>query len=358
MEQINSTYQLLELISKPALCVKDGIIEYANHSAKSMHIQAGASIDSFITDNYEAYTALTGGCLFIPVTVAGITCGATVTKNGQYDIFTLDDPLSSEQLHTLSLAGQQLRIPLASLVASIDTMFTELPTNKLRSYSNQIRKGIHQLHRVINNMSDTVYLGESAPVEETLDIKSIADEAIEKSKAFLSDAGVSIQYTGLDHTVFTQANRNLLDRAIFNMLSNAVKFSDPGCPIEVSLSQKGNKLLFSVINTSTNTRPEMLANAFSAYQRKPSVEDTRYGIGLGMPLIRATAQAHGGTVLIDQPTPGTVRVTLTITVQQPETSTILRNPIARSIDYAGGRDHALLELSEVLPASTYQYDSE
>ena len=358
MEQTNSTYQLLELISKPAFCVKDGVIEYTNHSAKSMQIQPGTPMEQLITNNYEAYATLAGGYLFISVTIAGITCGATVTKSQQYDIFTLDDPLSSDQLRTLALAGQQLRIPLANLVASIDTMFTELPTRKLRSYSNQIRKGIHQLHRVINNMSDTVFLGDCVPTEEILDIKSIADEAIEKSKAFLSDAGVSIQYNGLDRAVFTQANRKLLDRAIFNMLSNAVKFSDPGYPIEVSLSQKGSQLLFSVINTSHSTRPEMLANAFSAYQRKPAVEDTRHGIGLGMPLIRAAAQTHGGTVLIDQPIPGTVRVTLTITIRQPENSTILRNPLIRGIDYAGGRDHALLELSDVLPASSYQYDSE
>lgn len=358
MEQINSTYQLLELISKPAFCVKDGSIAYANQAAKSMQIQSGTAIEKLMADNYDAYADFQNGCLFITLTIGAIACGASITKSAEYDFFTLEDPVCSDQLRTLSLAGQQLRIPLANLVASIDNLFAEKTSRVLRPHADKINKGIHQLHRIINNMSDTAFLGSDTPTDETIDVGSIADEAIEKSAAFLSDAGVSIQYTGLDHTVYTQANRNLLDRAIFNMLSNAVKFSDPQCPISVEVSQKGRNVLFSVSNRSSNTRPETLANAFSSFQRKPAIEDSRRGIGLGMPLIRAAAQAHGGTVLIDQPTPETVRVTLTLAIRQPEDPTVLRNPLARSIDYAGGRDHALLELSEVLPVETYYYESD
>lgn len=358
MEQINSTYQLLELISKPVFCVKDGTIAYANQAAKSMQIQAGTAIEKLITDNYDAYTDFQNGCLFITLTMAGIAYGASVTKSTEYDFFTLEDPVSSDQLRTLSLAGQQLRIPLANLAASIDNLFAEKTSRVLRPHADKIHKGIHQLHRIINNMSDTAFLGIDTPTDETLDVGSIVDEVIKKSMAFLSDAGVTIQYTGLEHTVYTQANRNLLDRAFFNMLSNAVKFSDPHCPISVEVSQKGSKILFSVCNTSRSTRPETLANAFTRFERKPAIEDSRRGIGLGMPLIRAAAQAHGGTVLIDQPTPETVRVTMTLAIRQPEDPTLLRNPLTRCIDYAGGRDHALLELSEVLPSETYNYESD
>ena len=358
MEQINSTYQLLELIGKPAFCVKNGSVAYVNQAARSMQIQSGVQIQKLIPDNYDTYENFQTGCLFITLKIAGIPCNANVTKSAEYDFFILEDPTCSDQLRTLSLAGQQLRIPLASLVASIDTFFTEKPAHGFLPHANQIRKGVHQLHRIINNMSDTAHLSDCAPTEETLDVGSLVAEAIEKCKAFLSDTGISLQYKGLHHTVYTQANRNLLDRAIFNMISNAVKFSDPGCPVTAELSQTGNKLQFSICNISKNTRPETLSNAFHAYQRKPSVEDSRHGIGLGMPLIRAAAQIHGGTVLIDQPAPETVRVTLTIAIRQPHDPTILRNPLARSIDYAGGRDHALLELSDVLPPTTYEYESD
>lgn len=356
MEQINSTYQLMELISKPAFCVKDGTIQYVNQAAKSMLVEVGIPIEALLVNDYDAYCSFQNGCLYITVSIAGIACGACVTKSTEFDFFTLDDPTSNDQLRALSLAGQQLRIPLANLIATMDSIFLE--NTAFRPYNDKLRKGIHQLHRIINNMSDAAYLGTDTATNETLDFGSIVNETIEKSATFLKESGVAIHYKGLEHAVYTRANRNLLERAIFNMISNAVKFSIPKSPITVALSQKSNKLSFSVCNQSKNLRPEMLTNAFCSYQRKPSVEDSRLGIGLGMPLIRAAAQAHGGTVLIDQPEPESVRVTLTLTVQEPESPTTLCNPLTRLFDYAGGRDHALLELSEVLPSESYRYESD
>ena len=69
-------------------------------------------------------------------------------------------------------------------------------------------------------------------------------------------------------------------------------------------------------------------------------------------LVRSAAASHGGAVLIDQPEGGGARVTMTIAIRQ-STSGTLRSPILR-VDYAGERDHALVELSDVLPAQCYE----
>ena len=81
----------------------------------------------------------------------------------------------------------------------------------------------------------------------------------------------------------------------------------------------------------------------------------RYGIGLGMVLIRSVASVHGGTVLIDQPTGEGTRITMTLQIRQA-TDSALRSPIMK-IDYAGERDHGLIELSESLPAGLYKKES-
>ena len=60
---------------------------------------------------------------------------------------------------------------------------------------------------------------------------------------------------------------------------------------------------------------------------------------------------HGGTVLIDQPKGGGTRITISISIRNIEGNT-LRNDVY-SVDYAGEHDHALLELSDVLPAELY-----
>ena len=84
----------------------------------------------------------------------------------------------------------------------------------------------------------------------------------------------------------------------------------------------------------------------------PAIEDSRNGLGLGMTLVGATATAHGGTVLLDHPTPEQTRVTLTIPVKKPR-GTEVRSPKIPIGDYAGGRDKALLEFADLLSTDAY-----
>ena len=71
-----------------------------------------------------------------------------------------------------------------------------------------------------------------------------------------------------------------------------------------------------------------------------------------MVMIRAAASHHGGAVLIDRPPQGGTRVTMTLAIRQDPVSQ-LRSPLLK-VDYAGERDHALIELSDVLPAEYYR----
>ena len=94
------------------------------------------------------------------------------------------------------------------------------------------------------------------------------------------------------------------------------------------------------------------SSVFSRYLRQPALEDSRYGIGLGMVLIRTAAAHHGGTVLIDQPEGAGTRITMTMSIRQSKQAT-LRSNVLR-VDYAGERDHGLIELSECLPTELYE----
>ena len=81
------------------------------------------------------------------------------------------------------------------------------------------------------------------------------------------------------------------------------------------------------------------------------MEDGRYGIGLGMVIIRTAAAAHSGTVLIQHPKDAGTRITMTLPIRQ-DTDPMVRSDLLR-VDYAGEQNHRLLELSDCLPASAY-----
>jgi K+-sensing histidine kinase KdpD len=131
-----------------------------------------------------------------------------------------------------------------------------------------------------------------------------------------------------------------------------LKFTPSGGTVTATLTRRGSKLYLSIQDSGSGIAEHLRRTAHSRFLREPSLEDSRFGIGLGMVLIRSTAALHGGTLLIDQPDSGGTRVTMSLQIRQSK-NTILRDTNMLRIDYAGERDHGLLELSDVLPAELY-----
>ena len=71
-----------------------------------------------------------------------------------------------------------------------------------------------------------------------------------------------------------------------------------------------------------------------------------------MVLLRGAAVMHGGTVLLEYPKDSGTRVTMTLAIRQ-KTGSLVQSPGLFQVDYAGERDHHLIELSESLPAELY-----
>lgn len=350
---MEKTEHLLDLLNQPAFSVKHGTVIYANHIAKGLHIDQGDPIESMIPNDMEDYRKFQGGCLYLTVKLMDVPYGATVTRNEETDIFVLDDPDNNEHLHAMARAGQHLRLPLTNILTLLDTYFKNAPQEESFP-ATKIKHNAFQLYRMISNMCDAATWSEKASVCETGNIAAIFREVMDKSAATLDSAKVQLQYKCPNRPILSILNQDMVERALLNMISNACKFADPGSLIEAELLQAGNQVRICIKNQCAQLRQDTLATAFNFYTRKSSVEDPRHGIGLGMTMIRSAAITHGGTVLIDQPEPSTVRVSMTLAIRKPEAPAKLRSPSCRLSNYAGGFDLALLELSQLLPDENYE----
>ena len=167
----------------------------------------------------------------------------------------------------------------------------------------------------------------------------------------MTSSGVDLQFTCQETHLFTLANRERLERAVYNLISNAVKFSEPGTCVEAKLVHHGDLAYLSIENQGEGIANHVRSDLFHRYLREPAIEDSRFGMGLGMTIVRSVAALHGGTVLIDQPK-GT-RVTMTMQIRKiiPDS---FHSPQKRIGLYSGGFDQSLLELSDILPAEDYK----
>lgn len=347
MERVFTDNPLLELLVRPAFIVRDDVIVQVNEAAIQRAVSVGEPISKYVAQDLDAYHQFTDGCLFLTVSFFDLPCAAAVTKLDGCDLFLMESVADGAR-QALALAAQQLRQPLNSVYSVVDDM-------KDRKQSAQLNQGLNQMHRIICNMSDLVrYDNRSALRIEPTDLCGVFAETMEKAQVLLKKAGYRLNYTALPQTVIGMADREMLERAVNNLISNAVKYSPEGSTLEAKLVSSGNTLRFTLRDPGDGISQDIQKNLFFRYLREPAIEDSRHGLGLGLALVCSIAACHGGTVLVDQPEGGGTRVAMTITVT-PCDDTKLRSPMQMLIsDYTGGHDHTLVELSEILPLKVYQ----
>lgn len=345
MEQENIINSLLELIERPAFCVCDGKVLQVNQAARQRLIAAGTDISDLLGNDIAVYESFNGGTQTLTVNISGTAYNAQVSRAGNMDVFVLDS--GDAQMQAIALAAQNLRGPLNSVMTVADYLSCDN-----RDQMNQLQRGLSRLHRIVCNMSDAYrYQQDSAARKETTNLTAVFDECMEAIRNHLNSCSIALEYSSPNISIWSPADREMLERAIYNLISNAVKFADAGSTLQAKLVQKENLVSFSLQCASNTVNT---ATAFSRYLRQPGIEDSRFGIGLGMPLVRAIAAAHGGTVLIDHPEEHTTRITMTLEVVNSSENLVRSSIRIPTSNYAGDRDRGLLELSEILPADAYQ----
>ena len=346
MEKKKESRDWLNLLIRPGFCAEENRITWVNAAAQGLLLEPGMDVESLITSGLESYQDFRTGCLYVQLTLSGTAFHACVTKDGSADVFVLDADAGDTALQALSLAARELRTPLAAVMHGVQAL--DVAANPQAAALN---RGLYQLLRLVGNMSDAGRAPGSARME-TADLTAFFDELFEKAAVLAEAAGIVLEYQGASRPVLCLADRDLLERAVLNLLSNAIKFTPKGGTVRASLLAGGKSLRLSICDSGSGIGEDIRGSLFSRYLRQPGIEDSRFGLGLGMVLVRLAAAAHGGAVLIDQPEGWGTRVTMTIALRR-ESAGILRSPTMR-IDYAGERDHALTELSDCLPVSLYQ----
>ena len=353
MEEKNDALGMLDLLGRPGFCVKDKTIVKVNHPAQCRQVPLGSDIYDLLLTGKEEFAEFRDGCLYLTLELAGQAWGACVTRVGEYRVFVLEEEYERGELQALALAARELRGPLADIMTTADRVFprTAQEDPVSRDQIALLNRGLFKMLRIISNMSDADRKSTGSFQGETLDIGAFLEEVFAKAKDLVAQAQLQLTYEGLREPVYCLVSGEKLERAVLNILSNAIKFTPAGGHIDARLIRRGKKLYLTIRDNGSGIPEDLRGNVYTRYLRQPSVEEGRLGIGLGMVIIRNAASQHGGTVLIDQPEGRGTRVTMTLEIRQS------KDPMVRSriqgIDYAGGRDHGLIELSDCLPWEAY-----
>lgn len=347
MEKTEDFRKLLEWMARPAFYAEDGVIRMANQAARNRMICENSQLAPILGGNREEFDALKEGSLSLTVSVGSCAYVASAERLGSGALFLLCAEQEDEELKALALASQQLRLPLNQALSGTDALFDGLDDGAKKQLA-RVNRSLYQLLRIVLNMSDA-YQSCTRNIE-LQDVSAVLQEVFDRSEVLFGQVGVRLEFTNLPQGILSYCDAAMLERAACNLLSNALGRVSAGDTVEASLTRRNAKLYLTVKNPGgQNSRPAA-PGVFSRFLREPGLEDGRSGLGLGLRLVQAAAAAHGGTVLMEPLPDGGMQVTLSLAIRQKR-DTLRSSPLR--IDYAGERDHELIEFAQLLPSDLY-----
>ncbi len=213
------------------------------------------------------------------------------------------DKLKSAFIHNLA---HELATPLTPLSGYLKI----LQSGKVGQLSEQQRKildatlaAVARLTRIVDNLSDfaSLQVGEAAILQSSLDPDQLAEDVVGELRATIKEARLNVTVTrGGGGPVLADARK--LRQALANLVGNAVKFSPHGGEVLVEVARVGERLRFSVYDQGPGIRGPDVANVFEPFFHATRKGDARApGSGLGLPVARRIAEAHGGEILLESP---------------------------------------------------------
>jgi two-component system, OmpR family, sensor histidine kinase KdpD len=219
----------------------------------------------------------------------------------------------------LSAVSHDLRTPLASAKAAVDSLrspdvqFSDVDRDELLATAGE---SLERLARLVENLLDMSRLqaGALAMSPQLISLAETIPTAIDN----LDDATREVTIHVPDDLPEVYADPALLERALANLLSNALRYSPPGQPPMVIASEHGGQVEVRVIDHGPGVPAADWDRIFLPFQRLGD-RDNATGVGLGLALSRGLVEAMGGTLTPDTTPGGGLTMTLSLPAAEPAT---------------------------------------
>jgi two-component system phosphate regulon sensor histidine kinase PhoR len=197
--------------------------------------------------------------------------------------------------------SHELRTPLAGLKSVIETLEGGAldDTKAAREF---LARGDRELDRIVLMVEELLELsriesGEVPLARRELLPADLLRAAVDRMRPQAERQGVQLNVDVPKHLPKINADRNLLERAIVNLIDNAIKFTPGGGAIDVSAQSDAGLLTVEVRDTGEGIDPADLPRIFERFYKADRARRAG-GTGLGLAIVKHTIEAHAGTVSV------------------------------------------------------------
>lgn len=200
----------------------------------------------------------------------------------------------------LSAAAHELRTPLTSIRGFSEILLTrKMNEEKQRNFLETINAQATNLANIVNELLDLARIESGRGLElrrSATDVASIARELIGD---FAARGDIHRYALEVKEQILAHCDRDKIRQVLQNLLSNAVKYSPKGGPVGVRLEQDEKFVTCSISDEGIGMSPEQLSHIFEKFYRADASNTAAEGTGLGMAIVKAIVEQHGGAIRIE-----------------------------------------------------------
>lgn len=215
------------------------------------------------------------------------------------------EELDKAKDHFVATVSHELRTPLTSILGYLELLQTEaagpVPAGQ-HALMDAIERNAQRLSQLADDLLALIGLDadEIAGGDSTVDLRDVLSTLRSEVPDMLTGRRLSVDVDAPAAPMPMSGNARLLERALRNLLVNAIKFTDDGGSVSCTAQRLGDRLHLCVRDTGMGIDPQELSQVFTRFYRSHEAEERAIpGTGLGLSLVEGIARQHGGTVRVE-----------------------------------------------------------
>ena len=353
---ITNIFSHLDSLGSCILLFQEGILKFINAYGTRLipDLSPGLPLSQLLP---EDVTLFQDGITLLPVTISGMALDAKITPMPDYTLMELSESREALSRSAMRTIADSLLEPITSIRVLTPKLLPQLVDNGDSSNierAAQLNKSLCTLYRAVNN----IRLSGNPISPKDLRIKQVnvtmwLENLVHQLHPICKSAQRSFTYSLPSGDFFCWIDCDQMERAIYNLISNAVKYTLPQGRVELSAAKtSGGRIRITVRDNGCGIPPYKMCNLFQIKEQTAQLPDPREGIGLGLPLAKSILTAHEGTLMLESREGSGTSVHLFLPMCGHQDSYPLHSDVLRP-DYSGSFPPILLELSDVLPVSMF-----
>jgi signal transduction histidine kinase len=309
----------LRALAEGAARVGSGDFAHPVRTAAPAHDEIGRLVVAFnamMAEVSETQRVLTGRTLSLNDAVSARTTELEHANAALREALAAADRANAAKSAFLAAMSHELRTPLNAIIGFSEIIAGNMlgagGAARYREYAKDITDSGHHLLSIINDLLDMVKI-EAGKLElhlEDVAVEVVVEEVLRMLRGRISEAKLDCELALAADLPPAYADRRIVKQVLVNLLSNAIKFTPPAGKITIAARRESGFVALSVVDTGIGMTAEEVAQAAEPfYQADRSLARRFGGTGLGLTLVKAFVEQHGGRFAIaSEPAMGTTTV--------------------------------------------------